>query len=365
MNVVFWVFYAFLSLRFMVAFYNWASRPFLGPAKNKAAYRLVSILIPARNEAASIEAAINAVKKLEDVNYELIVLDDHSTDATAALARAAFTGMERATLLAGKPLPATWLGKSWACYQLAAAAKGDYLLFIDADVRLQKGAVEAALSQLQQHQLQALSVFPKQEMKTLGEWLTVPLMHTLLLGLLPLKWVKWFKHPSLAAANGQFMLFDAANYQANQWHEKNKGVIVEDIAIFRSMKKAAMRVMTLTDPQGKVLCRMYDGLGVGIAGFSKNVLSGFGYSVTALLLYLFLTIYAWPVLAIWGSWKLLLGPLLVLLAMRAYIAAAAGQSIFKNCLLLLPQALVFQWIAWRSIYLYYTRRYEWKGRNIS
>jgi chlorobactene glucosyltransferase len=365
MNTLFWVFYGFLSLRFVVAFFNWSSRPFLRPTQKAADYRLISILIPARNEAASIEAAINAVKQLKGVNYELLVLDDHSEDTTAALAMTAMEGIEKARLLPGKPLPAGWLGKSWACYLLAEAAKGDYLLFIDADVRLQTGAIEAALGQLQQQRVQALSVFPKQQMIGLGEWLTVPLMHTLLLGLLPLKMVKWFKQPSLAAANGQFMLFDADDYHQHQWHALNKDRIVEDIAIFRSMKKAGKSVVTLTDPNGLVCCRMYTGLATGIAGFSKNLLSGFGYSVTALLLYLFLTVYAWPLFVFWGGWKLLSGPLLVLLAMRAYIAAAAGQSVFKNWVLLLPQALVFQWIAWRSIYLFYTRKYEWKGRTIS
>lgn len=269
MPVLLSVVLAFAAVRFGVAYFNWLSRPYF---KNQSAIlskQKISVLIPARNEAASISAVVSAVLASEGVDFELIVLDDHSEDATAELVKQTIGGDKKGRLISGEILPVGWLGKSWACHQLATEATGDFFVFIDADVLLSPKALQYALVTLEKEKLDALSVFPKQQMKSLGEWLTVPLMHQLLLSLLPLKFIRWFKSPALAAANGQFIAFRANDYRKHHWHEQVKNEIVEDIALFRAMKKAGKKVMTLSDPLGQLHCRMYNNLQQGIAGFSK------------------------------------------------------------------------------------------------
>lgn len=364
MELLLLVVLGFAAIRFWVAFYNWLSRPYFKAQKNTASEVKLSVLIPARNEAGSIAGVIRSVLASTNVHFELIILDDHSEDQTAAIVQQEIKNDARARLISGKSLPSNWLGKSWACHQLAEQATGDWLVFIDADVILSPEALRHALATVEKEKLAGLSVFPYQQMKRLGEWLTVPLMHQLLLSLLPLKFVAWFKSPALAAANGQFIMLRTADYRQENWHEKVKKDIVEDIAIFRAMKKEGKKVMTLTDPQGFIQCRMYTNLGQGIAGFSKNLLSGFGNKSWLLLLYLLLTTYSWLVLVCLGARVELIGLGLVVLSIRVFVSLSAGQSVSKNLVLHLPQLFVFHWIAWKSIYQRLTGNYEWKGRKL-
>ncbi len=364
MGILLTIVLGFLALRFWIAFYNWLSRPYFAIQNIPASTVKLSVLIPARNESNSISAVVTAVLASKEVDFELIVLDDHSEDDTADLVTLTIAGDPRARLIKGDTLPEAWLGKSWACHQLAIAATGDWLVYIDADVLLSPDALRQALATIEKQKLDALSVFPYQQMNSLGEWLTVPLMHQLLLSLLPLKFIRWFKSPALAAANGQFLILRTSDYREMRWHEQVKNEIVEDIAIFRAMKGAGKKVMTLTDPYGEIRCRMYVGLKQGIAGFSKNVLSGFGNSIVLLFLYLFLTAYSWPLLWWLGARFEFVGLGLIVLAIRLFVSLSAGQGIAKNVALHIPQLLVFHWIAWKSIYQRLTRQYEWKGRKL-
>ncbi len=355
---------AFAAIRFWISFFNWLSRPYFKPlsaeVKNK-----VSVLIPARNEAVSIGTVLQSVLASEGVAFEVMVLDDHSEDETAAIVQK-FAAMDRRLqLIRAENLPVGWLGKSWACHQLALAATGDWLVFLDADVVVTPHALHYAVATAEKQNLAGLSVFPNQQMLGWGEWLTVPLMHQLLLSMLPLSFIHWFKNPTLAAANGQCMVFRATDYREQCWHEQVKTEIVEDIAIFRKMKKAGKKVMTLCDPSGLLLCRMYRSLYQGIAGFSKNVLSGFGNSISFLLFYLVLTAYSWPLLWWLGARIQLAGLILVVLSIRVFVSLSAGQPLMKNLVLHFPQLLVFHLIAWKSIYQRLTGNYVWKGRKLS
>lgn len=354
---------AFAALRFWVAFFNWSSRPYFAKQTFKYSHP-ISVLIPARNEARSIASVVQSVLASEAVDLEVMVLDDHSEDETAAIVAQLAAKDSRVRLIRGNELPSGWLGKSWACHQLAAVASGQWLVFLDADVVVSPLALQYAVATAEKEKLAGLSVFPKQHMLGLGEWLTVPLMHQLLLSLLPLRFISWFKSPALAAANGQCMVLRATDYREHLWHEQVKTEIVEDIAIFRKMKSAGKKVMTLSDPTGMLHCRMYHSLKQGIAGFSKNLLSGFGNSIPFLVLYLFLTAYSWPLLWLLGARLEFIGLLLVVLSIRVYVSLSAGQSVLKNLLLHLPQLLVFHWIAWKSVYQRITGNYEWKGRKL-
>lgn len=146
-----------LLLQLLFARWNAAQLPKLGAAPGARAAQVLSapassrslrlsVLIPARNEADNIGDCLTSVMAscTGSIGAEIIVLDDSSADGTGAIAEE--TGGGRVRVLKGRPLPEGWLGKSHACAQLAEAASGDWLLFLDADVRLQQGALQAALS---------------------------------------------------------------------------------------------------------------------------------------------------------------------------------------------------------------------------
>src|SRR5512146_2013470 len=143
----------------------------------------ISLLVPARDEGRRLPAAL-AGMRAQDV-AEIIVLDDQSGDDTAAVVRRAAAADARVRLLRGTPPPPGWSGKNWACHQLAAAARGDVLLFCDADVLLAPGAVDACLTQLRAQRADVFSVFPRQHTRMLGERLLVPLIDDVLLAFLP------------------------------------------------------------------------------------------------------------------------------------------------------------------------------------
>ena len=157
----------------------------------------VSVLIPARDEAAGIADCVRSIGPVD----ELLVLDDQSRDGTAV--QAATAG---ARAIAGVEPPPGWLGKPWACAQLAAAARGDVLIFVDADVRLAPGAVGAAVDLLVRSGLDVVCPFPQQVAGGLAERLVQPLLQWSWLTTLPLPLAERSPRPSLTAACGQFLV---------------------------------------------------------------------------------------------------------------------------------------------------------------
>ena len=213
-------------------------------------------MIPARNEEDNITELLHSIIQQSYSNYELFVLDDQSEDQTTGVVEALSTKNRKINLISGKPLPEGWLGKNWACFQLAQHARGEVLLFLDADVRLSPNALEAALYQMQKNNVVMLSCFPTQKIDSLGEWLIVPLMNWLLLSLLPLKAVVSLPYKSLTAVNGQFILCDKRAYNAIGGHKAVFDQVVEDMEIARKLKVGGYRIMTALGHDA-ITCRMY------------------------------------------------------------------------------------------------------------
>ncbi|MBW6460685.1 MAG: glycosyltransferase, partial [Bacteroidales bacterium] len=189
MEIIAYAALAYLLVQLAVVLVNQFSRIILRPAVPREE-RMVSVLIPARNEEANIGPMLDDLLGLDYPNMEIIVYDDDSSDGTAGIVRAKAMADNRVKYLKGEgPLPG-WLGKNHACHQLASQARGDYLLFLDADVRVRRGIVGHTLAYLQKYNLALLSLFPVQVMKSFGEWLTIPLMNRILLGNLPLLFIR-------------------------------------------------------------------------------------------------------------------------------------------------------------------------------
>ncbi|MBP1633336.1 MAG: glycosyl hydrolase, partial [Acidobacteria bacterium] len=127
---------------------------------------LVSILVPARNEEATIAGCLCSLLAQDYPNLEILVLDDGSEDATPDIVRA--LGGSRVRLLAGAPLPSGWTGKNWACQQLSRAARGDLLCFVDSDTTLDPGTVSAAVGLQEEHRAGLVSFLPRAERRSVS-----------------------------------------------------------------------------------------------------------------------------------------------------------------------------------------------------
>ncbi len=359
----------------LIAVVNTLTFPRLRAAEAPPDSSHASILVPARDEAAVIGETVSRLLRQAHPHYEVIVLDDGSTDGTARLAREAAAGDPRLRVIPGRPLPPGWAGKNWACQQLAEAARGDLLVFTDADVRWEPGALAALASLMGKTRADVFTVWPTQETRTWGERLAVPLIALVVIGYLPELAVRFIPWPVFAAANGQCIAFRRAAYERVGGHVAVHADVVEDVALARLAKRAGLRLV-MADGHGLIGARMYTGWPQVRDGFAKSLLGGYGNSPFFLLL---ATVFHWLLFALpwlWlaGGWVLPLGPgwpgfplALVGLGVgvRALSAAATRQRILDALLMPVSVALMTV-IAARSLWWYF--RFggpQWKGRTIA
>ncbi|MEN0056005.1 MAG: glycosyltransferase [Mucilaginibacter sp.] len=352
----------FIILRFSVTLFNFISNPKLHRV-GKHYTDKVSVLIPARNEAGNILTLLQSIHDQDYENYEVIVLDDESGDDTFDVCSAFAVKHPHFRVIKGDKLPDGWIGKNYACHQLALQASGKYLLFLDADEEVKQGLINSAVHRMHLHQLGLLSLFTNQQMETTGERTVVPLMHFILLNLLPLRLIYLVKNASVAAASGQFMMFDAATYHKNQWHKAVKHKVVEDVEIMRLVKAEAYNGEALL-ANGMISCRMYRSHNEAIAGFSKNFLAAFNYSIIGFLVYIVLIIGGPMIVIMTLNLPLLFFMLGLIVLTRIMISLLSDQSAVNNILLHPLQMLNMLLIAFTSIQKYLTKTTVWKGRKI-
>lgn len=351
-------------VRLLVSLVNWIvclSLPDGSPVGDEP---LVSILIPARDEQENIGTLLEDIIHLPYRNFEVIVYDDLSTDRTSEIVNEYSLRDHRIRLISGTTLEQGWLGKAYACYQLSLVARGEFYLYLDADVRVSGNIIARTIHHIRKYNLGLLSIFPRQIMDSLGEWISVPIMNRILLALLPLVLVRVSTWRSFAAANGQFMFFDATIYKKIQPHRQCKSFKAEDIAICRYYKKRKIKVSTLLGDRS-IECRMYKSLKEAVNGFSKNIFAFFGNSLPVTLLYaLYTTLAPLVLLSIWGLWVSLFY-LMALYLMQLFISLASRQNLLFNIMLLPLQHLVFLWIVISAISKRASGSLNWKGRNIT
>jgi glycosyltransferase involved in cell wall biosynthesis len=278
---------AFLLLKLSVLMLNMWQFPVLGRRPDESprvcsppARPRVSLLVPMRNEAARLGASVPAM--LTQDADEIIVLDDESTDDTGTLARALVAGHPRARVQDGAPAPAGWVGKNWACHQLAAAASGSLLVFCDADVLLAEGAIDAVVNEMQVQQADVFSVFPRQITASLGEHLITPLIDDVLLCFLPFRLLS-ADVPRAATANGAVLAFTRPAYDQLGGFAAVRSELVEDVAIARRTRKAGSKLgLVLGGPL--VATRMYGGYREVVGGMSRGLLPVTGGSRARLVL---------------------------------------------------------------------------------
>lgn len=241
----------------------------------------VSVLVPARNEQLVIGRLIDDVLASRGIELELLILDDASTDNTAAIVTAAAADDPRIRLLAGRPLPAGWCGKQHACSQLAGAAGHETLVFLDADVRLTADALARSVGFLKQADVGLASGFPLQETPCFLAWLLLPLIHFVLLGFLPLARSRRSTDPALAAGCGQFFITTKPAYDRAGGHAAIAASLHDGIMLPRLYRRAGLRT-DIFDATDVASCRMYVTSGDVFTGLAKNATEGIGSPRTIL-----------------------------------------------------------------------------------
>lgn len=328
----------------------------------------VAVLLPLRDEAHRAEPTLRSILRALDHcggAATLVVLDDESTDGTSALVRRVVGGDTRVQLMAGRPRPPGWLGKPWACHQLAAAAPdASALVFVDADVVLESHAVAACVEQLRTTGLSLVSPYPRQIAVTAGERLVQPLLQWSWLTTLPLRVAERSPRPSLAAANGQLLAVDAETYRRAGGHAAVRGEVLDDIALLRAVKRVGGSG-GVTDGTHLASCRMYDGWPGVRAGYAKSLWSAFGSPSGAVTAVGTLgLVYVWPaVAALRGSPVGAIGYAAGVVG-RAVVARRTGGRVWPDSLAHPASVVALGWLTALSWYGRRRRTLVWKGRQL-
>ena len=256
----------------------------------------VAVVVPARDEAANIERCLQALlaQTYPAEHLRILVVDDHSTDATAALAQGLAAGHPQIELLASPPLPQGWTGKSHACWIGAGVgAAVEWLCFLDADVRAEPALLASALAAAASERLDLLSLAPRQELGSFAERLIMPCGLYLLAFCQDLRKLQAHRGAD-ATATGQFMLVRRRAYGAVGGHAAVRREICEDLALARRLKRSGHRVL-LRDGSRFLSTRMYTGWDTLWPGIAKNLVEMLGGPLSTIVTALAAVTLAWAV----------------------------------------------------------------------
>ena len=286
-----------------------------------AVFPMVSVLIPARNEERSIAGCVRSILAQDYPSFEVLVLDDQSSDGTRPILESMAVAHPALRILHGEPPSGNQVGKNWACSQLARQAQGELLLFTDADTLNRSDTLKTIVTALMGEQADLLTGFPRQEVP-LGEsgcWfhffpgLSFVLFHW--------HWRTSLRLPFLSIAVGQMMLFRREAYLAIGGHESISSSVVDDMSLARQIKakRLSWRVSYIAD---LVSCRMYHSSREAIDGFTKNLFAAFDYRLLP-----FLFAFIWLMVMFWE-------PLIVLAGMISGLVPQAQLATLIACLAL-------------------------------
>lgn len=322
----------------------------------------VAVLIPARNEAANIAACLEAVLRQGATVAEVVVCDDHSTDATARLVGDYARRDERVRLVAADALPPGWCGKNFACARLADEARAEWLLFLDADARLADDAAASLVGEARARGVTMLSGWPALRQESFWEKALMPMLNFVTFTLFPAPLSLRRNDPSLGLVHGACILAHRATYHAVGGHAAVRGEIFEDQRLVRLWRARGERSLCL-DGRDVVAVRMYNSLAEIWAGFRKNFFPAFRHTASFWgFLLLHATTLAAPLVAVWTHWHPALIATASVLGARLVLALRFRQPLWP--VLLHPLAVTFllalglaSW--WRCKH---GGGVEWKGR---
>jgi len=234
---------------------------------------LVSVVIPARNESRVIAIVLESVRASRYRSLEIIVVDDRSTDDTAGRVAAVAAEDARVRLIEGEPLPDGWFGKPWACVQGARAARGEILVFTDADTRHAPDLLPHAVGALEAERADLLTISPRQRCETFWERVVMPQIWFLLGVRYHPRAVNRARRGRDVIANGQFIMVRREAYERVGTHAAVKGEVAEDLALAQAFFAAGMKSW-FAFAESLMETRMYESLPHLVEGWSKNIYLG-------------------------------------------------------------------------------------------
>ncbi|WP_019498668.1 glycosyltransferase [Pseudanabaena sp. PCC 6802] len=320
----------------------------------------IGVVIPAYNEEINIRDCVQSVLQsdlADPTKLEVWIADDESQDATGTIARelAAMDARVKAIAVPPRPKDRVWRGKNWACANAAPHVTSEYLLFIDADVRLEPGAIAAAIAESKAHQSDLFSCAPEMICGCFSEWLVQPIMMSILAVGFNFEAVNDARDLESAFAAGPFMLFKRNAYEKIGGHRAIAGELVEDLELARLIKKSGLRLRYILG-LGLIKVRMYQSFAALWEGWTKNFYMGSQRNLGATLYFaLAMTlIFVMPWLGLISSTigyllsvddakgfsLLAIAMSLVAIGLQYYLRSSAARS-FK-------QPLRYWWLGWLS-----------------
>ena len=281
----------------------------------------ISVLVPARDEEDNIEACVRSLLALNYPNFEVIVLDDHSSDDTYAILCRLRDQDYRLRVLIGAELPADWYGKPFACWQLAKAAAGEYLLMTDADCIFAPDALLLALGAQQEHNADLVSLVPDLNCHGFWERLLIPIQYYIIFAFLPTPLIRRTAHPWFAAANGAFLFLKRETYFAVDGHNAVRQQLAEDVKFAQHVKRSG-KSLWYGDGSRTYAVRMYHGLDEIWNGFSKNLFPAFSKNLPLLLTIILLLLLVFVLPPFWTVWGWLHGAAWTWLPFASYLGLA-------------------------------------------
>jgi len=305
-------------------------------SKLSGAIPMVSVLIPARNEESNIGNCLESLQKQDYPDFEIVVLNDGSTDRTADIVSEIGKNDSRIRLIQGKELPPGWAGKAHACQQLAENARGSWILFVDADTKHTPNMLRSVMAIALENKPSLLSGFPRQVADGVTQKITIPVFNFIIMSWLPMWWLQRSNKPRPSFANGQFLLFPKDEYFRIGGHESVKSRILEDVLLGAQVFRKKGKVLAV-DLSPVVSCHMYTSFGDMWHGFAKSIYAFTASPLTLLILGLVAYfLYMAPYLTLCRMivtenawWYLVVAQVLVILCMRLLVNAHFRESILS------------------------------------
>ena len=334
---------------------------------------LVSVLVPARNEAATIRACLEALGAQQHRAIEVIVLDDRSDDGTADVVRAVAEADPRVRLIAGAELPEGWTGKNWACHQLALQARGEVLCFVDADTVLAPATIGGALGVLRDDDAHLVTLLLAADDTTAAQAVLLPMVNHVLLALFPVALMHRHDSSKLALALGPFIMVTRTAYDAAGGHAAAPDEVVDDVHLCRAVKATGRRVR-LANGTAVARTRWYASVGEMWRGFSKNAFGALdaNLALAAATVLLVVPMLCAPFVRLAAG---VLGDgsvpgevwvqVALIVLVRVVTSVAGGDPLWS--IPLHPVAVVF-WggaLAWSVVLTTTGRSVEWRGRTVA
>jgi len=362
----------FLAVALLISILNYCSIRRFDQFPAATNFPRVSILVPARNEERNIKNCVESLLAQEYLDFEVLVLNDHSTDQTGAILEQISARDPRLDVWDGATLPSGWLGKHWACHQLSQRASGELILFTDADTRHEPHALRDSVSALIAQNADLLTGFPREEMRTWGEKLTVPILAFGVMCFFPILLAEKLRLPAFSVTIGQFMLFRRSAFEAIGGYKAIRDHAVDDIKLGHNIISQGFHWQFL-DASNHVSCRMYHGFSNAVDGFTRTMFAAFDHHILLYCIgwswiaisYLFPLCVLFNVFSRLVNFPISLAMIAITEALLMIWLTYRRFRIPGYLVLLYPLSLlIFTWIAFRSLLYSITGYRSWKNREM-